>query len=73
VPKLSAGVNYPEEEPYKCGDYGATCQCPGKIHLGLKYRNDSGAEITAFHEFTDFKKTAKYEGPGYITTAPCVK
>ena len=31
-PKLNIGVNYPEEEPYKCGDEGDECQCKGSSH-----------------------------------------
>lgn len=33
-PKLNKGVNYPEEEAFKCSDEGEACQCKGKIHFG---------------------------------------
>jgi hypothetical protein len=74
TPKLQNSVNYEEEEPYKCGDYGDECQCRGRVHFGLKYREDSNTtDISTLHEMLEFKQGVKYEGRGKVTTARCKK
>lgn len=47
-PKLDIGVNYPEEEPYKCADDGSDCQCKGRVHMGMRIRPDNGEEVETF-------------------------
>lgn len=61
-PPLSVAPAYASEEPWKCGDYGDDCKCPGRVHLGLKYRADSGDEITTLYDLMDWNKAQKKDG-----------
>jgi len=59
TPKLSIAPNYPEEEPYKCGDENDACACNGRVHYGLRVRPDDGNEIETFQGLHEFKYTTK--------------
>ena len=71
TPKLNIGVNYETEKPFKCGEYGEECVCPGRIHLGPKRRLDNNNTIDDLFEMLDFAQaTAK---TGELTKATCEK
>jgi len=58
TPKLNIGVNYETEKPFKCGDYGQECVCPGRIHLGPKKRLDNNDTIDNLFEMLDFAQAS---------------
>lgn len=56
APALSIDISYESERPFKCADYDGDCSCPGRVHMGLKFRPDTGAEITTLDDLSDWKK-----------------
>lgn len=73
TPPLNIDVNYEDEKPFKCADYGGDCSCPGRVHLGLKFRRDNGDEITTFDGLKDWKKGEKWHQDKSYTSLSCTK